>query len=147
MFTPSIVAPSSLQFSIDAPERSLLLKFAPDKFVLSNESPDILHSEKLSIERSLRTNKHSRISFSQNSLPNLQRVIEHSPTTLSRSSYTLLPMISIFNPLQFIRRRFAPPYMIVNYLSWIASMPGRPLPSRYSREAPPPVEMWLILSA
>ena len=33
------------------------------------------------------------------------------------------------------------------YLSLIATMPGSSLPSRNSSEAPPPVEMWLILSA
>ena len=32
------------------------------------------------------------------------------------------------------------------YLSLAAATPGSSLPSRNSREAPPPVEMWLILS-
>ena len=34
-----------------------------------------------------------------------------------------------------------------DYFSAIAATPGSTFPSRYSREAPPPVEMWLILSA
>ena len=34
-----------------------------------------------------------------------------------------------------------------SYLSSAAATPGSSLPSRNSREAPPPVEMWLILSA
>ena len=33
------------------------------------------------------------------------------------------------------------------YLSSAAATPGRVLPSRNSRDAPPPVEIWLILSA
>ena len=33
------------------------------------------------------------------------------------------------------------------YLSVSAATPGRILPSRNSRQAPPPVEMWVILSA
>ena len=32
------------------------------------------------------------------------------------------------------------------YAFWITAIPGSSLPSRYSREAPPPVEMWVILS-
>src|SRR5699024_10208169 len=32
------------------------------------------------------------------------------------------------------------------YAFWMTAMPGSSLPSRYSREAPPPVEMWVILS-
>lgn len=34
-----------------------------------------------------------------------------------------------------------------NYFSSRAATPGRTLPSKSSREAPPPVEMWLIFSA
>ncbi|OUP48304.1 hypothetical protein B5F19_16450 [Pseudoflavonifractor sp. An184] len=34
-----------------------------------------------------------------------------------------------------------------NYLSSRQATPGSSLPSRNSREAPPPVEMWVILSA
>ena len=35
---------------------------------------------------------------------------------------------------------------IIHYLSLSAAMPGSSLPSRNSREAPPPVEIWVILS-
>ncbi len=34
-----------------------------------------------------------------------------------------------------------------NYLSSAATTPGSALPSKNSRDAPPPVEIWLILSA
>ena len=39
------------------------------------------------------------------------------------------------------------PFRILSYLSFRAATPGRVLPSRNSRLAPPPVEMWSILSA
>ena len=38
-------------------------------------------------------------------------------------------------------------YMVFSYYFSKALIPGRVLPSRNSREAPPPVETWLILSA
>lgn len=34
-----------------------------------------------------------------------------------------------------------------NYFSLRQAMPGKTLPSKSSNDAPPPVEMWLILSA
>ena len=34
-----------------------------------------------------------------------------------------------------------------NYLSFKQAIPGSTLPSKSSKEAPPPVEIWLILSA
>ena len=40
-----------------------------------------------------------------------------------------------------------PPELLRPYLSSRQAMPGSSKPSRNSREAPPPVEMWVILSA
>ena len=40
----------------------------------------------------------------------------------------------------------SPQYHFENYLSAIAAMPGRTLPSKNSRVAPPPVEIWEIWS-
>ena len=36
---------------------------------------------------------------------------------------------------------------VTSYLSWRQAIPGSSFPSRNSREAPPPVEMCVILSA
>ena len=58
-----------------------------------------------------------------------------------------------FTPLSPPKTKRAPaqpePRRIIpcNYLSESETTPGRAFPSRNSSEAPPPVEMWLILSA
>ena len=42
---------------------------------------------------------------------------------------------------------FQLPAIILRRTSSRAATPGNTLPSKYSKEAPPPVEMWLIFSA
>ena len=96
------------------------------------------------------TNRHQRnckISAHVQSLLRKHTFVKQTPTLQNKQSNKILTNC-YFESLTFIHRLLLSIQTRRSlYLSSKAATPGKVLPSSNSNEAPPPVEMWLILLA